>query len=75
MMSFNGKANWRERSSHAKCYISEEHLNDLEKKVKEVSQALNLLKEGMASNMTSHKVFPGLRFLRTKEEHQEHLQV
>lgn len=72
MKSFNGKAKWRERSSHAKCYISEEHLKDLENKIEEVSQALNLIKEGIALDLPD-QAFPEMGILETKYEGQEQI--
>ena len=44
--------------SRAKCYISQEELQDLEKKLQDVSQTLDLIKNGNAFSMRHNNFTP-----------------
>ena len=44
--------------SRAKCYISQEELQELEKKLQDVSQTLDLIKNGNAFNMRHNNFTP-----------------
>lgn len=41
------KTSWSECSGSVKCYISQEKLQDLENKIKDINQALDLIKDGI----------------------------
>ena len=41
------KTSWSECSGSVKCHISQEKLQDLENKIKDINQALDLIKDGI----------------------------
>ena len=47
----------RERSSRGKCYITQEKLKELENKIQDVNQVLNLIKDDMKCDKRERK-FP-----------------
>ena len=47
----------RERSSRDKCYITQEKLKELENKIQDVNQVLNLIKDDMKCDKRERK-FP-----------------
>ena len=70
------KTSWRDHhATRTKCYVSEEKLQDLEKKIQEVNEALGLIKNGNDKNgndlidkLKEFSIASNFTFTKTRED-------